>query len=155
MAQKWWQKLMWWRKQKEQDIREVLGIRNIYNDCYETMEDTLVKVIEVSSVNLSLLHAEDKKIYGSYETFLNEKPREIDIQIARISQPVNLKSYYNRYKEKFDGDVTADHAKRCMQKGTCNTSNKFKNQKIWLRKNGILSFRRNFRKVRKKRYCRN
>ncbi|MGR5899435.1 hypothetical protein ACT7C8_17475 [Bacillus cereus] len=61
MAQKWWQKLMWWRKQKEQDIREVLGIRNIYNDCYETMEDTLVKVIEVSSVNLSLLHAEDKK----------------------------------------------------------------------------------------------
>ena len=46
---------------KEQDIREVLGIRNIYNDCYETMEDTLVKVIEVSSVNLSLLHAEDKK----------------------------------------------------------------------------------------------
>ncbi|MGR5992629.1 hypothetical protein ACT7C6_32945 [Bacillus paranthracis] len=82
------------------------------------MEDTLVKVIEVSSVNLSLLHAEDKKrIYGSYETFLNEKPREIDIQIARISQPVNLKSYYNMYKEKFDGDVTADHAKRCMQKG--------------------------------------
>ncbi|MEI4617081.1 hypothetical protein [Bacillus cereus] len=118
MAQKWWQKLIWWRKQKEQDIREVLGIRNIYNDCYETMEDTLVKVIEVSSVNLSLLHAEDKKrIYGSYETFLNEKPREIDIQIARISQPVNLKSYYNRYKEKFDGDVTADHAKRYMQKG--------------------------------------
>lgn len=105
-------------KKKEQDIREVLGIRNIYNDCYETMEDTLVKVIEVSSVNLSLLHSEDKKrIYDSYETFLNEKPRDIDIQIARISQPVNLKSYYNTYKEKFEQDVSAEYAKRLVQKG--------------------------------------
>lgn len=106
------------KKKQEKDIREALEVKNVYNDCYETV-NTLVKVIEVSSVNLSHLPKRDRDmIYQSYETFLNDKPKDIDLQIAKIAQPVNLKSYYNHYREMFGNEQ--DYAKKLIQQGYLN-----------------------------------
>ncbi|MGM1023753.1 MAG: hypothetical protein ACQEXV_25240 [Bacillota bacterium] len=78
-----------------QDIREQLGIRNVYSECYETTDNHFVKVIKVSSVNLSLLNKKDKeKIFRAYETFLNDVPRSmLPLQISQIAQPINLSKY--------------------------------------------------------------
>lgn len=83
------------QRTKLKDVREQLGITNIYSDCYETLDKRLVKVIKVSSVNLSLLNVQDKNmIFQSYETFLNDLPKNLNLQISQIAQPINLDNYY-------------------------------------------------------------
>ncbi|WP_181833222.1 hypothetical protein [Bacillus taeanensis] len=78
-----------------QDIRAKLGIFNITNGCYETLDNRLVKVLKVSTVNVSLMSPSDRgRVFESYQTFLNDIPREFfDIQINQIVQPVDLKNY--------------------------------------------------------------
>ena len=83
------------KKHGIKDVREQLGITNIYSDCYETLDNRLVKVINVSSVNLSLLNSKEKRmIFQSYETFLNDLPKYLSLQISQIAQPINLKNYF-------------------------------------------------------------
>lgn len=92
------------KKNAAKDIREQLGIKNVYSECYETTDNRFVKVIRVSSVNLSLLNKKEKtKIFQAYETFLNDIPRTmLPLQVSQIAQPINLTNY-GRYID----DLTA------------------------------------------------
>ncbi|WP_234973064.1 hypothetical protein [Paenibacillus vortex] len=83
------------KKNASKDIREQLGIKNVYSECYETTDNRFVKVIRVSSVNLSLLNKKEKtKIFQAYETFLNDLPRSmLPLQVSQIAQPINLTNY--------------------------------------------------------------
>lgn len=81
----------------EDDIRTQLGIFNIANDCFETNDNRLVKVLEVSSVNLTGMSQKDRiQTLEDYETFLNDlNSADLPFQIEQIAKPVNLQSYVN------------------------------------------------------------
>lgn len=75
------------------DTRKKIGIKNTYSGCYETTDGSLVKVMEVSSINLSLMNkSEQNYIYSGMRTFINELSTK-SIQIEKIAQPVNLSQY--------------------------------------------------------------
>lgn len=75
------------------DVRAKLPVSNIANGCIETKDNRLVKVIEVSSVNLSLMNDTDREnVLTSYQNFINEL-EENQIQIEQVAQPINLASY--------------------------------------------------------------
>lgn len=77
----------------DQDTRKKLGIRNIYSGCYETTDDYFVKVLECSSINMSLMNNNEKSaIYDSYRSFLSESFTK-SLQLSQIAQPVNLSQY--------------------------------------------------------------
>lgn len=82
------------------DIRSVLDIYDITNDCYETIDDRLVKVIEVSSINLKTLsEKEESRVYKSFETFLNDLEEEyLPMQFMIYAKPISLKDYINYCK---------------------------------------------------------
>ena len=76
----------------EQTVQDLIPIRNIYNEMIETKDNRLLKVLDVSSVNMSLMsYSEQREVFESYETFLNSI--DAPIQISRVSTPVNLKDY--------------------------------------------------------------
>lgn len=79
------------------DIRTQLGVFNISNDCMETLDKKLVKVIEVSSINLTgLSRRERTKVHSNYRNFLNNYPiNSFPIQINQFSKPINLTNYLN------------------------------------------------------------
>jgi len=88
------------KKTKESvgDTREKLPIKNVANGCIETKGNKLVKIIEVSSINLSLMNNADRRsVFESYQSFINELELndldEKEIQISQIAQPINLDSY--------------------------------------------------------------
>lgn len=77
----------------EEDVRKRLGIKNVIAGCYETIDGRFVKVLQISTVNLSLMNTNEKrKVLESYRTFLNELPIKY-IQQAIIAQPINLSQY--------------------------------------------------------------
>lgn len=77
----------------DNDVRKKLGVKNIFSGCYETTDNRFVKILEVSSINLSLMNDKEKEsIYEGYRTFLNELQMK-SIQIEQIAQPVNLSQY--------------------------------------------------------------
>lgn len=82
------------------DIRSVLDIYDITNDCYETIDDRLVKVIEVSSINLKTLsEKEEHRVYKSFETFLNNLEEEyLPLQFMIYAKPISLQDYINYCK---------------------------------------------------------
>lgn len=79
------------------DIRSVLDIYDITNDCYETIDDRLVKIIEVSSINLKTLSEKDEqRVYKSFETFLNNLEDEyLPMQFMIYAKPISLQDYIN------------------------------------------------------------
>lgn len=79
------------------DIRSILGIYDITNDCFETNDDRLVKVIEVSSINLQTLsEREEQRVYKSFETFLNNLDDEfLPMQFMIYAKPISLQDYIN------------------------------------------------------------
>ena len=90
---------------KDQDLRKELGIKNVFSGCYETSDNRFVKVIEVSSINLSLMNStESNQIYEGYGTFLSELQYLKDFQIAQISQPVNLSQYLLSVDKNTEGE---------------------------------------------------
>lgn len=98
-----------------QDIRTQLGIFNISNGCYETLDNRLVKVLKVSSINLTLMSPSDReRVYEAYKAFLNDIPREFfDMQINEIVQPVDLKSYLIELDQDINNEP--DYIKRLLQ----------------------------------------
>lgn len=77
-----------------QDVRTQLGIKDVFSGCYETTDNRFVKVLEVSSVNLSLMNSKERRgIFEGYRTFINELQIVKKIQIAQIAQPINLSQY--------------------------------------------------------------
>jgi hypothetical protein len=78
----------------DQDTRKKLGIKNVFSGCYETTDNRFVKVIEVSSINLSLMNKKEKNsIFESYRMFLSEMQLVKKLQIDIIAQPINLSKY--------------------------------------------------------------
>lgn len=84
-----------------EDVRLKLGIKNIFSGCYETTDNRFVKVLEISSINLSMMNkTEQDHVYDSYQSFLKELTATKEIQIEQIAQPVNLGKYLVRFEEK-------------------------------------------------------
>lgn len=76
------------------DIRTQLGIKDVFSGAYETTDNRFVKVLEVSSLNLSLMNGRERKnIFEGYRTFINELQITNEIQISVIAQPINLSQY--------------------------------------------------------------
>lgn len=78
-----------------EDIRSQLGIYNVGNDCLETLDNRLCKVLRVPSINLQGLSDKERdRVLKSYQSFIQELPVEIfPIQTHQFSQPINLSSY--------------------------------------------------------------
>lgn len=97
------------------DIRSILDIYDITNDCYETIDDHLVKVLDVSSINLKTLsEREESRVYNSFETFLNNLEDEyLPMQFMIYAKPISLKDYINycktetQYNEDFKSRLMA------------------------------------------------
>jgi hypothetical protein len=115
-----------------QDIRAKLGIFNITNGCYETLDNRLVKVLKVSSVNISLMSPTDReRVFDAYQIFLNDIPREyFDLQMNQIVQPVNLKNYLMNFDKQLLFHPNQDQKKRLLResyKSKINAIQKSKN----------------------------
>ncbi|WP_254179232.1 hypothetical protein [Cytobacillus oceanisediminis] len=96
-----------------QDTRLQLGIKNVFSGCYETTDNRFVKVLEITSVNLSLMNRSEKRnIFESYRTFLNELHFIKRVQMAQIAQPINLTQYLLHIDKKTSGEQ--DRAKRIL-----------------------------------------
>lgn len=85
------------RENVKDDIRTQLGVFNISNDCMETLDKRFIKVIEVSSINVTGLSKRERtRVYSNYRTFLNNYPfTSFPIQTSQFSKPVNLTNYLN------------------------------------------------------------
>lgn len=113
----------------QNDIRSQLGIFNIANDTFETLENTLVKVVEVSSVNLTGMSENDRnKTLSAYQAFLNDYPFDaFPLQIHQFSKPINLKSYLQFVHEKADGEK--NYVKRMLNESYINKTNEIQKSK--------------------------
>lgn len=89
------------RENVSEDIRTQLGVFSVANDCMETIDNRFVKIIEVSSINVSGLSEKDRdKVYSNYQSFLNNYPQSaFPLQINQFSKPINLTNYLNWVKE--------------------------------------------------------
>lgn len=142
IRQMWWQikfkkskKVYEYSKERAEDmkndIRTQLGIFNIANDCIETLDKRIVKVIEVSSVNLTGMSKNDRnRTLKSYQNFLNSyPPSDFPIQIEQQSKPVNLKSYLNWVHEETGNE--RNMIKRMLAESYINKANQIqKNKKM-------------------------
>ncbi|CAI8917601.1 hypothetical protein [Priestia megaterium] len=87
--------------QKEKTVQDLIPIRNIYNEMIETKDNKLIKVLDISAVNMSLMsHSEQAEVYEGYENFLNTIDK--NLQINRVSTPVNLKDYITDLQTKLE-----------------------------------------------------
>lgn len=88
-----------------EDIRSQFGIYDISKECYELLDedDHIVKVIQVSCINVTALPKSDqRKIYKSFETFNNKLDfRLFPIQITTKTTPINLDQYIENCREIF------------------------------------------------------
>lgn len=97
----------------ETDVRKKLGVKNIFSGCYETPDNRFVKVIEVSSLNLSLMNkSETQYIKEAYRTFVNENQLVKKLQISVIAQPINLSQYMLYVERETSGET--NQAKRML-----------------------------------------
>ncbi|WP_017380620.1 hypothetical protein [Paenisporosarcina sp. TG-14] len=102
----------------EGDTRTELGLANIANGCIESSSRTLIKVLEVSSVNLSLMNESAKeRVLEAYQSFLNDSG-EKQLQIMQVAQPINLTHYHMWFNEQLETD--ASYAKRVLKQGYLN-----------------------------------
>jgi len=118
------------KESMKDDIRSQLGIYNISHDCFETLDKKeLVKVIEVSSINLSgMNYNERNKVYRGYQNFLNDFPQDVfPIQINEFSRPINLKKYLNWVQDKTSKED--NHIKRMLVDSYINKTNQIQKAK--------------------------
>ncbi|MGR9635288.1 hypothetical protein ACU82A_30350 [Bacillus cereus] len=84
----------------EKTVQDLIPVRNIYNEMIETLDNRVIKILNVSSVNTMLMsYAEEREVLENYENFL--KSLDKSIQICRVSIPVNLTDYINHFKENY------------------------------------------------------
>lgn len=98
-------KLFMYQKEESEefsnDIRSKTGIFNITKDCYETLDDALVKVLLVTPINLDTLSdRERKKVLNAWENFIEEAPNEwFPIMTPKYAKPVNLTTHLEEVEE--------------------------------------------------------
>lgn len=122
-----------------EDIRSQIGAYEVANDCIETLDNRLVKVIEVSNVNLSgVSERERNRIYSNYQTFLNNfSQSSFPIQIEQFSKPINLTSYLNWVREETEDQ--ADSFKRLFAESYINKVNEIQKSKNMVSKARYIS----------------
>lgn len=116
------------------DIRTQLGIYNISNDCMETLDKRLIKVIGVSSINLTgLSDRERNRVYSNYQTFLNNyAASSFPIQIKQFSEPINLSNYLNWVRKNVQKEE--NHFKRMFAESYTKKVNEIQKSKNMVRK---------------------
>jgi hypothetical protein len=78
----------------EKTVQDLIPVRDVYNGMIETLDHRFIKVLSVSSVNTYLMsYQEEKEVLEGYENFLRSLTKPI--QIARVSEPIDLKKYIN------------------------------------------------------------
>lgn len=103
---------------KEGDTRTELGLANIANGCLESADRQLIKVLEISSVNLSLMNELAKEnVLEAYQAFINDTG-EKQIQLMQVAQPINLTNYLMWFNEQVDQN--SSYAKRMLKQGYSN-----------------------------------
>lgn len=102
------------KKQEVQEklVQDLIPVRNIYSELIETTDNRVVKILHVSSVNTTLMsYNQQAAVLSQYESFLKSLKRPI--QISRISEPINLKSYIFDLQENHK-TITNPHKKLMM-----------------------------------------
>ena len=122
----------------EKDIRTQLGIFNIANDCLETLDNRLVKVIEVSSVNLTGMSTNDRdRTLRSYQSFLNDISLDsFPFQIEQFARPINLNSYINWVQEELGSEE--NYLKRMLTESYVNKTNEIQKSKKMVSKSRYI-----------------
>ncbi|MDT0193672.1 hypothetical protein [Exiguobacterium sp. BG5(2022)] len=81
------------------DSRKVMGLKGVYLDCYETSKN-LVRVFEVSSINLSLANKSEKKAtLDTFKVFLTSSDFFTQLQFCKIAQPINLDRHLQNFRQ--------------------------------------------------------
>lgn len=84
----------------KQDGRRKIGIKNVFADCYETKDNRFVRVLEVSSINLSLSNKQEKKsALESFKVFMTTTSFLKSLQFSQIAQPINLTKHLHHVKK--------------------------------------------------------
>ncbi|KYG33469.1 hypothetical protein [Priestia endophytica] len=119
----------------EQTVQELIPIRNIYNEMVETKDNRLIKILTVTSVNISLMsRLEQQEVLENYESFLKtiDKP----IQVSRVSTPVNLEEYIENLQN--DLDKIQNPYKKIMQKSYIWYANNIQEDRDMIRRNRYI-----------------
>lgn len=121
-----------------QDIRMKLGIYDIKEGCYETLDDRLVKVVETSSVNISLMSKKDRDdMIKSYESFLNDLSSEFfDLQIVQYVEPISLDSYVSDIEHSIAQET--DYMKRILNESYKQMVNEIQKNKTMVSRNRYI-----------------
>lgn len=112
---------------KGRDTRTELGLANIANGCLESSDGRLIKVLEVSSINLSLMNELAKEnVLSAYQAFINDTG-EKQIQLMQVAQPINLTNYLMWFNEQVDQN--SSYAKRMLKQGYANQIDRIQKSK--------------------------
>lgn len=128
-------------KNKEKTVQDLIPIRNIYNEMIETKDNRLIKVLSISSVNLSLMsHNEQREVYEGYENFLNTI--DAPIQVSRVSTPVDLKKYISELRSVLDS--LENPLKKTIMKSYIWYANDIQEDRSMIRRSRYLVFDESF-----------
>lgn len=85
---------------EKKTVQDLIPVRNIYDSVIETTDNRFVKVLSVTAINTHLMsYQEVKEVLEGYENFLRSLKKPI--QIARVSEPINLKKYIMALNNRF------------------------------------------------------
>lgn len=80
------------KQAEEKTVQDLIPVRSIYDGMIETTDNRLIKILSVTAVNTHLMsYQEEKEVLEGYENFLRSLKKPV--QIARVSEPINLKTY--------------------------------------------------------------
>ena len=83
------------------DTRKKIPVKNVYANCYETKDNRFVKVIEVRTLNLSLMNIDEiREILNAYKNFMNTLNFVTEIQFDQIAQPISLEKHIQNKAKK-------------------------------------------------------
>ncbi|MFD1423387.1 hypothetical protein SAMN06265361_10440 [Laceyella tengchongensis] len=98
---------------EKKTVQDLIPVRNIYDSVIETTDNRFVKVLSVTAINTHLMsYQEVKEVLEGYENFLRSLKKPI--QIARVSEPINLKKYIMALNNRFQSTTNA-HKRRMLE----------------------------------------
>ncbi|SFX75321.1 hypothetical protein SAMN04487866_12245 [Thermoactinomyces sp. DSM 45891] len=125
----------------EKSVQDLVPVRGIYSEMIETTDNRFVKVLSVTSVNIQLMsYSELKEVFFSYESFLKTLDRPI--QIARVSQPIDLKDYIMDLKKRLK--TTENPYKRHMLKSFISYAQKQQEDRDMIRRSRYVIISESF-----------
>ncbi|WP_440868056.1 hypothetical protein [Staphylococcus shinii] len=125
-----------------EDIRGQLGLVDISKESYELLSDELVKVIQVSCINVTGLPLNDqKKVYDNFEQFNNKlDTRLFPIQITTKTKPISLETYIEDCQKVFEN--TGDRYDRLFGSSYIKLANDIQKNKKMVSKSPYVCIKR-------------